>query len=89
MGCGLVFYHCRHSQEADMPFYCCTIHLEINIRTEPKPNRHCRIIIRHAAVDFMNHGNPPTWVGVEPTALGAEDQRQTNYAIQVARWRKY
>ncbi|GFW24277.1 hypothetical protein TNCV_605271 [Trichonephila clavipes] len=36
------------------------------------------------AVDFLYHENPPTWAGVEPTTLGADDQRQTNYATQSA-----
>ncbi|GFW78646.1 transposable element Tcb2 transposase [Trichonephila clavipes] len=37
-----------------------------------------------AAVDFLYHENPPTWAGVEPATLGAEDQRQTNHATQPA-----
>ncbi|GFY27245.1 hypothetical protein TNCV_2068661 [Trichonephila clavipes] len=28
--------------------------------------------------------NPPTWAGVEPATLGADVQRQTNYATQSA-----
>ncbi|GFX46460.1 hypothetical protein TNCV_4548991 [Trichonephila clavipes] len=36
------------------------------------------------AVDFLNHENPPTWDGVEPSTLGAVGQRQTNYATQSA-----
>ncbi|GFX90966.1 hypothetical protein TNCV_3167971 [Trichonephila clavipes] len=32
------------------------------------------------AVDFLHHENPPTWAGVEPATLGADDQRQANYA---------
>ncbi|GFV68516.1 hypothetical protein TNCV_3129721 [Trichonephila clavipes] len=31
------------------------------------------------AIDFLHHQNPPTWTGVEPATLGADDQRQTNY----------
>ncbi|GFT51470.1 transposable element Tc3 transposase [Trichonephila clavipes] len=30
----------------------------------------------------LNHENSPTWDGVEPAKLGAEGQRETNYAIQ-------
>ncbi|GFW77665.1 hypothetical protein TNCV_133561 [Trichonephila clavipes] len=37
-----------------------------------------------ATADFLHHENPPTWAGVEPTTLGAEGQRQTNYATQSA-----
>ncbi|GFX88418.1 hypothetical protein TNCV_2278861 [Trichonephila clavipes] len=36
-----------------------------------------------AAVDFLHHEGPPTWAGVEPATLGAEGQRQTNYATQL------
>ncbi|GFV41523.1 hypothetical protein TNCV_3626751 [Trichonephila clavipes] len=36
------------------------------------------------AVDFLHHENPPTWAGVEPATLGADGQRQTNYATQSA-----
>ncbi|GFS93886.1 hypothetical protein TNCV_5053411 [Trichonephila clavipes] len=38
-----------------------------------------------ATVDFLHHENPPIWAGVEPATLGAEDQRQTNYATQLAK----
>ncbi|GFV65963.1 general transcription factor II-I repeat domain-containing protein 2 [Trichonephila clavipes] len=34
------------------------------------------------AVDFFRHENPSTLVGVEPATLGADGQRQTNYATQ-------
>ncbi|GFW29010.1 hypothetical protein TNCV_2355681 [Trichonephila clavipes] len=37
-----------------------------------------------AAVDFLHHENPPTWAGVELATLGADGQRQTNYATQSA-----
>ncbi|GFT31980.1 hypothetical protein TNCV_3468361 [Trichonephila clavipes] len=36
------------------------------------------------AVDFLHHENSPTWAGVEPATLGADGQRQTNYATQSA-----
>ncbi|GFS82815.1 uncharacterized protein TNCV_3127651 [Trichonephila clavipes] len=36
------------------------------------------------AVDFPHHENPSTWAGVEPATLGADGQRQTNYATQSA-----
>ncbi|GFT56061.1 hypothetical protein TNCV_76061 [Trichonephila clavipes] len=36
------------------------------------------------AVNFLHHANPPSWAGVEPATLGAEDQRQTNHATQTA-----
>ncbi|GFU78924.1 hypothetical protein TNCV_307651 [Trichonephila clavipes] len=36
------------------------------------------------AVDFLHHENPPTWAGVEPATLGANGQRQINYATQSA-----
>ncbi|GFW30475.1 hypothetical protein TNCV_454131 [Trichonephila clavipes] len=48
------------------------------------------IVLQHqgedptATVDFLHHENPPTWAGVEPAALGAEGQRQTNHALQPA-----
>ncbi|GFX59936.1 metabotropic glutamate receptor 4 [Trichonephila clavipes] len=32
-----------------------------------------------AAVDFLHHGNPPTWARVEPATLCAEGVRQTNH----------
>ncbi|GFX36266.1 transposon Tf2-9 polyprotein [Trichonephila clavipes] len=35
-------------------------------------------------VDFLHHENPPIWAGVEPATLGADGQRQTNYATQSA-----
>ncbi|GFV58099.1 hypothetical protein TNCV_2109271 [Trichonephila clavipes] len=35
-------------------------------------------------VDFLHHENPPTGAGVEPATLGADGQRQTNYATQSA-----
>ncbi|GFX29390.1 hypothetical protein TNCV_3997661 [Trichonephila clavipes] len=35
-------------------------------------------------VDFLHHENPSTWAGVEPTTLGADGQRQANYATQSA-----
>ncbi|GFY26938.1 hypothetical protein TNCV_930791 [Trichonephila clavipes] len=31
-----------------------------------------------------HYENPPTWDGVEPATLGADGQRQTNYATQSA-----
>ncbi|GFU90810.1 hypothetical protein TNCV_5033801 [Trichonephila clavipes] len=36
------------------------------------------------AVDFLQHENPLTSAGVELATLGADDQRQTNYATQSA-----
>ncbi|GFV59362.1 hypothetical protein TNCV_1706241 [Trichonephila clavipes] len=35
-----------------------------------------------AGVDFLHLENPPTWAGVEPATLDADDLRQTNYATQ-------
>ncbi|GFS67247.1 hypothetical protein TNCV_2902551 [Trichonephila clavipes] len=49
----------------------------------PKPNRHSKDFLHSAyshamaAVDFLYHGNPPTWTGDEPTTLGVLDQRET------------
>ncbi|GFW45445.1 uncharacterized protein TNCV_3243851 [Trichonephila clavipes] len=45
-----------------------------------------------AAVYFLHRENPPTWAGVEPAALGAEGQRQTNHATleqKMKRKRRY
>ncbi|GFW01441.1 transposase [Trichonephila clavipes] len=33
-----------------------------------------------ADVDFLRHGNSPTWAGVEPATISTEGQRQTNQA---------
>ncbi|GFV36510.1 hypothetical protein TNCV_2260291 [Trichonephila clavipes] len=35
-------------------------------------------------VDFLPHENPTTWIRVEPAALSAEGQRQTNYNTQTS-----
>ncbi|GFV66096.1 hypothetical protein TNCV_1649081 [Trichonephila clavipes] len=48
-----------------------------------KPNNHTTRPFM-TAIDFLHHENPPTWDGVEPATLGADDQRQTNYATQSA-----
>ncbi|GFW04166.1 hypothetical protein TNCV_2669311 [Trichonephila clavipes] len=38
-----------------------------------------------AVIDFLLHlENPSTWAGVEPVTSGAEGQRQTNHATQLA-----
>ncbi|GFW17548.1 hypothetical protein TNCV_2651061 [Trichonephila clavipes] len=51
-----------------------------------KPNGHSRYLF-HAvqcydivAVDFLHQENPPTKAGAEPSTLGTEGQRPTNYA---------
>ncbi|GFU73499.1 hypothetical protein TNCV_931851 [Trichonephila clavipes] len=36
------------------------------------------------AFDFLHHGIPLAWAGIEPATLSAEGQRQTNNAIQPA-----
>ncbi|GFW15023.1 hypothetical protein TNCV_983151 [Trichonephila clavipes] len=36
------------------------------------------------AVNFLNHENPPTWDGVQPASLGADDQQKPFYATQSA-----
>ncbi|GFU57182.1 hypothetical protein TNCV_2062531 [Trichonephila clavipes] len=33
-------------------------------------------------VDFLHHGIPPTWAGIEPATLGVEVQRQIYYVTQ-------
>ncbi|GFV64325.1 retrovirus-related Pol polyprotein from transposon opus [Trichonephila clavipes] len=45
------------------------------------PNNHTKWPLM-TAVNFLHHENPPTWAGVEPATLGADGQRQTNYATQ-------
>ncbi|GFV40700.1 hypothetical protein TNCV_5054801 [Trichonephila clavipes] len=35
-------------------------------------------------VNFLHHEIPPTWARVEPACLGADGQRQSNYATQPA-----
>ncbi|GFX94901.1 hypothetical protein TNCV_2379741 [Trichonephila clavipes] len=48
------------------------------------PNNHTTCPFM-TAVDFLHHENPPNMAGVEPATLGADGQRQTNYATQSAK----
>ncbi|GFX91599.1 hypothetical protein TNCV_3681851 [Trichonephila clavipes] len=56
----------------------------------PKPNTHSRgtvLLYDMDTVDFLHHENPPTLAMVEPTNLGVQGERQTNYATQQAETR--
>ncbi|GFV47603.1 hypothetical protein TNCV_2081631 [Trichonephila clavipes] len=76
----------RHSNKKEAPkMWRCEAALRILfLPRAPKPNRHSRALLHAilsndmAAFDFLHHKNPSTFAGVEPSTLGAEDQRQTN-----------
>ncbi|GFT03055.1 hypothetical protein TNCV_1361331 [Trichonephila clavipes] len=35
------------------------------------------------SANFLHHENPPTWTGIKPTNLGAEDLQETNNAANL------
>ncbi|GFY03427.1 hypothetical protein TNCV_1173831 [Trichonephila clavipes] len=69
------------------------LHQDLILSRTSTPNRHSGDLLHSvytfrtydmAAVDFLHHENPLTWAGVEPATLGAESQRQTIHAAQMA-----